>query len=351
MRLTPSHIIRWLALFAVATLLTACRPTPLQEQQAFVFGTRVEVIVVSPEPERGRQAIAAVLREFDRLHRSYHAWQDSELTRLNSAISQGRPQPVSAELTELVRDAQALSERGQWLFDPGIGRLIALWGFQSDQFAARLPEGRALASWLAAAPSIRQLHVTPDHVVSSTNNQVALDFGGYLKGIALDRAADILRAQGIRNALINIGGNVLALGDKDGRKWRIGIQHPRQPGPIATLELADGEAIGTSGDYQRYFELDGRRYAHLLDPRSGQPVDHTQAVTVLIPARPDAGKLSDVQSKPIFVAGPDHWREIARQLEIGMVMRVDRSGQVQLTPEMQARLRLPSPDLKVDVVR
>ena len=88
----------------LALLLASCSRTPLQEQQAYVFGTRVEVIVVSAEAEQGRQAIAAVLREFDRLHRAYHAWQPSELMTLNSAISEGRPQPVSAELAALVSE-------------------------------------------------------------------------------------------------------------------------------------------------------------------------------------------------------------------------------------------------------
>ena len=156
--------------------------------------------------------------------------------------------------------------------------------------------------------------------------------------MALDRAAAILRGQGITNALINIGGNVMALGSKDGRPWRVGIQHPRQPGPLATVELADGEAIGTSGDYQRYFELDGRRYAHLLDPRSAAPVDHTQAVTVLVPAGPKAGTLSDAASKPIFIAGPAEWRETARKMEIGLVLRVDRDGAIQVTEALSRRL-------------
>jgi thiamine biosynthesis lipoprotein len=88
--------------------------------------------------------------------------------------------------------------------------------------------------------------------VSSRNAELALDFGGYLKGVALDRAAEILHEQGVSNALINIGGNVMALGTKNGERWRVGIQHPRQPGPLATVELDDGEAIGTSGDYQRF---------------------------------------------------------------------------------------------------
>ncbi len=143
------------------------------------------------------------------------------------------------------------------------------------------------AKLVAAKPSIADL-TFKGRVVTAKNPAVALDFGGYLKGVALDRAAAIFKARGIGNALINIGGNVLALGKKGDQPWRVGIRHPRpeQAGgaPLATLELRDGEAIGTSGDYQRFFELDGRRYCHLIDPRSGAPATGTQALTVLIPA-------------------------------------------------------------------
>ncbi len=321
----------------LALLLAACGRTPLQEQQAYVFGTRVEVIVVSAEPEQGRKAIAAVLREFDRLHRAYHAWQPSELMTLNSAISEGRPQQVSPELAAFVAEAKQFSQQGDYLFDPGIGQLIKLWGFQADEFKAEVPPAADIAAWLAKKPSIANLTIT-DNTIASSNRHVALDFGGYLKGVALDRAAAILREQGIHNALINIGGNVMALGSKEGRKWRVGIQHPRQPGPLATVELEDGEAIGTSGDYQRYFEVDGQRYAHLLDPRTGYPADHTQAVTILIPPGAKAGTLSDAASKPICIAGPEHWREMARKMEIGRVLRVDRDNRIFVTDALRKRL-------------
>lgn len=323
-------------------LLTACRPTPLQEQQAYVFGTRVEVVVVGNEPERARSAIAAVLREFDRLHQNYHAWQPSQLSALNSALAAGRPWPVEPELAALIRDAQQLTAQGEGLFDPGIGRLIALWGFQAEEFKAQLPDPAALAAWQRERPGIADLKLSHEGMASSRKRLLALDFGGYLKGVALDRAAAILREQGIKDALINIGGNVIALGSKDGRPWRVGIQHPRQPGPLATLELHDGEAIGTSGDYQRFFELDGKRYSHLLDPRSGRPVEHTQAVTVVIPAGQGghgAGTLSDATSKPIFVAGPERWRELADKLGISLVLRVDRDNGIELTKALQQRLQ------------
>jgi thiamine biosynthesis lipoprotein len=142
----------------------------------------------------------------------------------------------------------------------------------------------------------------------------------------------------------------MALGSKQGRKWRVGIQHPRQPGPMATVELADGEAIGTSGDYQRFFEVDGKRYPHLLDPRTGYPVDHTRAVTVLIPAGAKAGTLSDASSKPIFIAGPDDWRQMAKKMEIGLVLRVDRDGQVFATEALNQRLEFVGKRPAVTVV-
>jgi thiamine biosynthesis lipoprotein len=329
--------MRHFLILACALLLAACGRTPVQEQQAYVFGTRVEVLVVSADPAQGRQAIAAVLREFDRMHRAYHAWQPSELSELNLAISEGRPQQVTPELAAFIREAQELSQQGEHLFDPGIGRLIKLWGFQADEFKAELPAEVEIKAWLASKPSIADITIDGT-TVSSHNRDVALDFGGYLKGVALDRAAGILRAQGMDNALINIGGNVMALGSKQGRKWRVGIQHPRQPGPMATVALEDGEAIGTSGDYQRFFEVDGKRYPHLLDPRTGYPADHTQAVTVLIPGGAKAGTRSDAASKPIFIAGPDTWRAMARKMEIGLVLRVDRDDRVFVTEALYPRL-------------
>lgn len=330
-----------LCLAILFVLVAGCGRTPLQEQQAYVFGTRVEVIVVSEQPEQGRQAIAAVLREFDRLHRSYHAWQPSELSTLNEAIAAGRSHPVSPELAGFIAQAQALARQGDNLFDPGIGRLIALWGFQADEFKAELPAAADIQAWRASQPSIADITID-DTSVRSRNPRVALDFGGYLKGVALDRAASILRGMGIHNALINIGGNVMALGSKEGRKWRVGIQHPRQPGPLATVLLDDGEAIGTSGDYQRFFEVDGKRYPHLLDPRSGYPASHTQAVTVLIPAGAQAGTLSDAASKPIFIAGPEAWRDMARRMGVGLVLRIDGEGRIQVSEALHKRLEFLS---------
>jgi thiamine biosynthesis lipoprotein len=294
------------------------------------------VLIAGLDEAKARPAAAAVLREFDRLHRTYHAWQPSELSALNEAIAAGKTKEVTPEMAALIADAQRITAIGEQLFDPGIGALIKLWGFQSDEFKAALPDPAALATWRVARPGIGNLHLDGLRV-SSSNRAVALDFGGYLKGVALDRAVEILRSQGVSNALINIGGNVIALGTKNGERWRVGIQHPRQPGPLATVALDDGEAIGTSGDYQRYFELDGKRYCHLLDPRSAVPVAHTQSLTVLITPRPAAGTLSDAASKPLFIAGAE-WPRLAQALAVDQVLRVDAEGRAQVSAALHRRL-------------
>ncbi len=330
--------MRWLILVCTL-LLTACQPAPkLHSQESYVFGTRVEVLVWGEPESKARAAVAEVLREFDRLHRTYHAWQPSELMALNEAIAAGKSRDVAPELAQFLREAQALSAQGDHLFDPGIGALVKLWGFHDDNFQARLPDPAGLAQLVRARPSIADLTIS-GNVVSSRNAAVALDFGGYLKGIALDNAIDILWRNDVSNALVNIGGNVMALGSKGGTPWRVGIQSPRATTPLATLDLMDGEAIGTSGDYQRYFELDGRRYCHLLDPRSGQPVTGTQAVTVLIPPRPHAGMWSDWASKPIFIAGAG-WRDMAGKLGMTQVLRIDAAGKVEVTDALRPRLKM-----------
>ncbi|APR04207.1 FAD:protein FMN transferase [Thauera chlorobenzoica] len=338
---------RLLALLVAAFALGACSRPQVFHHEAFVFGTRVDVAVYGADQAQADAAAGAVLREFDRLHRAYHAWEPSELTALNEAIARGEPATVSDELAAMLGDAQRIAATGDELFNPALGALVALWGFHTDTFVPRRPDPAALQALLAARPQMADL-VIDGKRVESRNRAVQLDLGGYAKGYALDRAAAILREQGVNNALINIGGNVMALGDKGGQPWRIGIQHPRAPAPLATLPLYDGEAVGTSGDYQRYFELDGERYAHLLDPRTGQPARGTQSLTVLITPRPGAGTLSDAPSKPAYLAG-ESWREQLRRFGIDHGLRVGEDGRIEVTRALRARLQFPAP-LEVTVI-
>jgi FAD:protein FMN transferase len=256
---------------------------------------------------------------------------------LNAAFAKGESAQTSDEMRFLVERSQHFARISDGLFNPAIGKLIALWGFHSDTFAPVVPDNIAVKRLVDARPSVLNLTISGNEI-RSANPAVELDLGGIAKGYALDRAAALLHQRGIHDALINIGGNIMALGSKGKTPWTVGIQHPRASGPLATLTLYDGEAIGTSGDYQRFFEVGNKRYSHLIDPRSGFPAAHTEAVTVLITPQANAGLLSDVTSKPIFLGG-NQWREMAKRCGVNEVLRVDANGKIAVTTALRARLR------------
>ncbi len=337
-------IFNELRLFILVVLfsLSGCNQPLFYQEEAYVFGTRVELSIADVDEARAREATAAVMHEFQRLHTQLHAWQPSELSALNAAIAHGQSKIVSAELATLLQQAAQFSAQSDGLFNPSIGGLIHAWGFQADEFKALVPNEQTLAALLRARPKMTDLRFnrqpnSPDIEISSTNPALQFDLGGYAKGDALDKAAAILHQRGIQNALINIGGNVLALGQHGARPWRVGIQHPRRPEALATLTLYDGEAIGTSGDYQRFFEFKGQRYCHLIDPRSGYPAQDVQAVTILTHGV-QAGLRSDVLSKPLFILGKKNWRAMARQLNLPEALLIDGAGIVHLSAAMQKRL-------------
>ncbi len=340
--------LKWVILSLMVWVTAACSNPPYYQEQGFVFGTRVEISIYGESHARAQSAIAEVMQEFRRLHNMLHAWKPSELSELNAAFAQGKSKEVTPELANILTNATQLSAQSGGLFNPAIGGIIKLWGFHADEVKLTLPDHKELLTWVSKRAQMSDINMRTSQV-SSRNQAVQLDLGGYAKGYALDRAAQMLKQQGINHALINIGGNLLALGKHGERAWRVGIQHPRKPGPIATLELNDGEAIGTSGDYQRYFMLGGERYCHLIDPRNGQPVQGVQAVTVLTQGA-DAGVKSDASSKPLFVSGVKNWRNAAKQMNLTTALLVDNNGTVHLTATMHQRLELTDPQTKFEVV-
>ena len=312
--------------------------SPLYIARSYVFGTLVEVTIHSGNGRHAQHLAATVLDDFDRVHWLLHAWKQSELTALNRAIAAGDCDiPVKPELARLIRNATELSERSHGLFNPAIGKFVALWNFHASEFLPVTPDPAEIERLLKANPKMTDL-VVENNIANCPNREVQLDFGGYAKGYALDRAIGLLRHSGVTGALINIGGNLIALEKKEDRPWQIAIRHPRKPQPVALVSLHDGEAISTSGDYERYFMLNGKRRSHLIDPRTGQPACGIQSATVLIGRGDCSGTLSDASSGPLFIQGTDGWRQLAGQLGVTSAMLIDEHGEIHLTDEMRARL-------------
>jgi len=338
-----SSVLR-LALIAVCVFaLTGCGQQPVVHRiQGQVFGTAIEVSIYGESPERARELGTRVMDEFNRLHHKYHAWRPSELTELNDHIARGERYQGDAEMVYLLQAATALAERSDNTFNPAIGRLVRLWGFHSDHATAHQPSPEEIRRLVEANPRMSDLRYDGT-VIWSVNKTVMLDFGGWVKGYALDQAARMLRAENVRAALINVGGNILAIGQPGERPWRVGLQDPRGAGAMAQIALHDNEAIGTSGDYRRYFTEGGKRRAHIIDPRTGQTVDLVASVTVIVSGGEAPGLRSDGASKPMFVVGPEHWRDMAQRLGLEQAMLIDAQGAVHMTQAMQARMEGPMP--------
>lgn len=312
-------------------------------QGTYVFGTRAELTLVGLPEAEAHERIDEVFALFADLHTQLHAWQPSELTRLNAAIGARQPFHASKRLAAMLRDGRRLTLASERLFDPGIGRLIGLWGFQGGEPGRQLPRADAVMAVAAVRPSLADLDVAADGTVTSRNPAVSIDLGGYAKGWALDEAAALLRARGVRNALIDVGGNLMALGRCGERPWRVGIQDPRGPGALAAIDLLDGEAIGTSGDYYRSYVVDGVRYAHIIDPRTGRPAQASRSATVLTGPGRGAGALSDGASKPLFILGASQAAPAAAAMGTGRILIVAADGELWLSPAMAARVRWMEP--------
>ncbi len=321
--------------------LAACDRGPSDHQQTLlVFGTLLDIKAYTDRPEHFNKAVQDLEQTFQTMHKEWHAWKgEGELVRLNLAFADGRSVSVSPQLAELLRQAQSYSRDSDGLFNPAIGRLIGLWGFHSDEPPGGPPPDPArIKALIEAAPSMDDIRFDGNRL-SSDNPAAEIDLGAFAKGYALNLAIDELKARGIGNAIVNAGGDLCVSGRHGERPWMIGIRHPLGEGVIASVGVSDGECVLTSGNYERYREYEGIRYAHIIDPRTGYPVKHVASATVIS----KDGGLADAAATALSVAGPQEWRRIAARMRLSEVMLVDENGVVYLTPAMQKRLTLEQP--------
>ena len=331
--------MRLFFLFLTFLLLASCsKPEPLYSTQSYVFGTLVDITIYGESEEEAQAISSGIARQFQDLHNRLHAWRPGELVNLNHAFAKGQtPVTVQPDMIDMIEYITKLSAQSKGAFNPAIGGLVDVWGFHHDEFKPVSIDENKIRGLVSANPQMTDI-VIENNKVYSNNPAVQLDLGGYVKGYALDLAMKSLKEKGVKNALINIGGNVMALGKHGSKPWRVGIQHPRQANAIATLDLDSGWAIGTTGDYQRYFELKGKRFCHIIDPATGYPTENIQSVTVLIPPQANAGVLSDVASKPIFIAKPELRQMAASEMKIENYLVIESDKVIFVSPEMAKKL-------------
>lgn len=330
------HLRAALLVVLIMLLVAACGKQ--QDRLLKVTRTSLHTItsmtVVTSNEQQAQQAIDAAYRELERLGQMLNFYaDDSELTSINKNAGI-RPVKVSPETFDVIQKAVFASENTEGAFDATVGPLVKLWDFKKGV----IPDKDDIEELLDQVGYQNIVLDSAAQTVYLKEEGAQIDLGGILKGYAADKASLVLQKNGLSSGIVTVGGEVRAFGNKpDGTPWIVGIQNPRQKGPndevIATIALSN-RSISTSGDYIKFFEKDGVRYHHILNPKTGYPAEQCGSVTVIA----NDGVTADGFSK-IFVLGPEKGLKIAKKVGFDAIF-IDCNGKISMSEGLQDRIRL-----------
>ena len=300
------------------------------------MGSSLQVTIWTADEHGASSASDAVFAEFDRLDRLLSVWKEgSDVLRLNAAAGR-EPVTVSPETIEVLTLARQVGDWTGGKFDVTFGALSGLWKFDQDQDNVIPP--RAAVQARLRDVDYTALHIDATHHTAFLRRAgMRAHLGGIGKGYGVDRGVAILRGRGFNDFMIQSGGDMFVSGRRGDRAWRLGIRDPRGPADrsFATLELANG-TFSTSGDYERFFMKDGRRYHHILDPDVGEPARGCRSVTIVA----DRAALADALSTGVFVLGPEQGMALIERLPDVEGVIVSSDNQVLVSSGLCGKLTL-----------
>ncbi|WP_025820886.1 FAD:protein FMN transferase [Shewanella marina] len=279
-------LVNWLTLIGLAFFITACSNQP--EQVALsgsTMGTTYHIKYVpnkqTPEPQLLQAQIDLALDQVNDQMSTYR--KDSELSRFNQSLYE-QSVPVSADTLKVIQEGIKLNGITDGALDITLGPLVNLWGFGPDKRPTTIPT-KAEVRRAKLKTGIDALHIK-GNMISKTNPDLYVDLSSIAKGFGVDKVANILQKYHVSGYLVEIGGELRVKGKKaDGEPWRIAIEQPSDNGRAVQQVIEPGTmGMATSGDYRNYYEENGKRFSHIIDPRTGYPINHRLAsVTVLAP--------------------------------------------------------------------
>ncbi len=304
------------------------------------MGSELRVSAWTADTEGAARAFDAVFAEFDRLEALMSVWKSgSDIDRINQAAGD-HPVPASDDVRRVLRIAAQVSEWTGGKFDVTFGVLAGLWKFDHDQ-DNRVPDMNRVRELLPLI-DYRSLVVDDEaRTVFLKKKGMRAHLGGIGKGYAIDQAVALLRARGFNDFMVQAGGDLYVSGLKDGQPWRLGIQDPRGPGgaTFATINLTNS-TLSTSGDYERFFIKDGRRYHHIIDPATGEP---SQAGCRSVAILATSAVLADGLSTGVFLLGPEKGLALVQQQPNVDAVIVTATNAVLMTPRLKGRLTVVTP--------
>ena len=316
-------------LSASILLLSGCSGLPRERSQTYtdtLFDTVISVQIFDSVDEDVLEGCEKLCKKYESMFSN--KIEDSEISRINSAG--GNPVEVSKETIKLIKKGIYYSEMSDGVFDITIAPVSNLWDFKAETPLVPSPEAIAEAVSHVNYENI----IIRDNTVKLTDPHAGIDLGAIAKGYIADRIKDYLEEEGVRHAMINLGGNVLAMGSKlDGSDYNIGIQEPfdETGEPITSVKISD-KSVVTSGIYQRYFKADGKIYHHILDPNTGYPCENNlYSVTILT----DSSLTADALSTTCFLLGYDRGMKLINQLDNVDAVFITNDNQIHYSKNFQ----------------
>lgn len=317
-------------------LLSSETPTVVVKRTQMHMGTLVSITAVGANEQAAHQAINAGFQEVKRLEQLLSTWiRDSELSRVNASAG-GKPVPVSPETLTVVQRAMQVAETTEGAFNVALGPAVDAWNVSAEP---RLPSVDELDS-LRPLTNLRAVHVdVRERTIHLERTGMRIDVGGIGKGYAADQAVMVMQKSGAIAGVVALSGDIKTFGRlPGGKRFPVAIQHPRREGEVLLFVDLQDEAISTAGDYERFFEKDGIRYHHILDPATLQPARGCQSVSVIA----KEGVWADGLDTGIFVMGAERGMEVVEHLIDVEAVIVDQAGQVHVSSGLRNRVRFPS---------
>jgi len=295
--------------------------------------TRIDFTLITQDQKKAEEAVTAAINEMERIEAVFSEWQpESEISLVNRSAAT-HPVSVSTEVLRLVSEALAFSELTSGAFDITYKSAGKLWDFRDRQ----IPSPEQLATAVRAIDYHRVIVDSRTETIAFTHPGTEIGLGGIAKGYAVDRAVQVIRNHGFDEFSVNAGGDLYAASKGQKKLWRVGVQHPRDDQTLAALLPVANAAVATSGDYERYFEQDGIRYHHILNPATGLSARGSMSVTVLAPRT----YLADALATGVFILGPEKGLALIEGLNNCEAMVIDEHGNTLLTKGLKPLIQVP----------
>lgn len=296
-----------------------------------LMGSSFSFTAVANEEKKAQKAVDDAVAQVAQLEALISSWRsDSETSIINRYAGQ-RPVKVSLELYQLIGRCKRISKLSNGYFDISFAGLNGLWSFSGDQVT--IPDQREIDGKLALV-NYQNIEMNPDDTtVFLTQKGMRIGFGAIGKGLAANKAKKVMQDQGIQSGVVNAGGDLIAWGTKpDGSSWNVGIQDPDNKNGVLMWIPAINQAIVTSGNYEKYIDLNGKRYCHIIDPKTGWPVLNMRSVTVICA---DA-ELADALSTTTFVLGAEAGMDMINQIAGVEAIIVDENDEIHFSQNINS---------------